>query len=101
MSHNKDDIKLTKYDKNDIADMMITSNLYELDYFYNYYSKFKFAFPGIKNDFLENVAKIYNNLLPSAISGIDVYKVLHAYPVSFEKLFTAMEPIFSDNNKIN
>ena len=101
MSHNKDDIKLTKYNKNDIAAMMITSNLYELDYFYNYYSKFKFAFPGIKNDFLENVGKIYNNLLPSAISGIDVYKVLHAYPVSFEKLFIAMKPIFSDNNKIN
>ena len=101
MSHNKDDIKVTKYNKNDVADMMITSNLYELDYFYNLYSKFKFAFPDVRNDFLENVGKIYSNLLPSAISGIDVYKVLHAYPVSFEKLFNAMEPIFSDKNKIN
>ena len=101
MSHNKDDIEVTKYNKNDVADMMITSNLYELDYFYDYYSKFKFAFPSFKNDFLENVENIYNNLLPSAISGIDVYKVQHAYPVSFEKLFAAMEPIFLDKNKVN
>jgi len=98
MSTSKDDITLDKCNTNEIADRMITSNLYELDSFYNYYNIFKFAFPGVKNDFLENVDEIYNKLLPSAISGIESYKVLHPYPVSFEKLYTAMEPIFYKNN---
>lgn len=99
MSHNKDDITLDKCNTNEIADRMITSNLFELDSFNNYYNIFKFAFPGVKNDFLENVDKIYNQLLPNAISGIESYKVLHPYPVSFEKLYTVMKPIFYKTNK--
>ena len=71
-----------------------TSNLYELKSFNNYYSIFKFAFHGVKNDFLENVDEIYNKLLPNALSGIESYKVLHPYPVSYEKLYQAMKPIF-------
>ncbi|MGB5847051.1 MAG: hypothetical protein WBH40_01110 [Ignavibacteriaceae bacterium] len=98
MSHNKDDITLDKCNTNKIADRMITSNLYELDSFNNYYNIFKFAFPGVKNDFLENLDKIYNKILPNAISGIESYKVLHPYPVSFEKLYTVMKPIFHKNN---
>ena len=101
MSHNKNDITLNTYDRNEIIDMMITSNLYELDYFYSFYNKFKFAFPGVKNNFLENIEKIYNDLLPAAISGMEAYKVLHPYPVSFEKLFSKMKPIFVQNNNIN
>ena len=101
MSHNKNDITLNTYDREEIVDMMITSNLYELDYFYNFYSKFKFAFPGVKNDFLENIDKVYSDLLSAAVSGIDTYKVLHPYPVSFEKLFAEMKPIFVQKKNIN
>ena len=98
MSHNKDDITLDKCNTSEIADRMITSNLYELDSFNNYYSLFKFAFPGVKNDFLENVDMFYNELLPNAISGIESYKVLHPYPVSYDKLYNVMKPIFYKNN---
>ena len=98
MSHNKDDITVDEFNTKEMADRMITSNLYELDSFNNYYSLFKFAFPGVKNDFLENVDEIYNELLPNAISGIESYKVLHPYPVSFEKLYKVMKPIFYNNN---
>jgi hypothetical protein len=98
MSHNKDDITLDNCNTNEILNRMITSNLYELESFNNYYNIFKFAFPGVRNDFLENVDKIYNELLPNAISGIESYKVLHPYPVSFEKLYTVMKPIFYKNN---
>jgi hypothetical protein len=98
MSHCSEDITLEKCNANEIADRMITSNLYELDSFNNYYSIFKFAFPGVKNDFLENVDVIYNELLPNAISGIESYKVMHPYPVSYEKLYRVMKPIFSKNN---
>ena len=68
--------------------------MFEFDSLYQYYSTFKFAFPGIKNEFLESVPEIYNELLPKALSGIECYKVLHPYPVSYEKLYKAMKPIF-------
>lgn len=97
MSHNNDEITLNKCGTVEIANRMITSSLYELESFHNYYSKFKFAFPGIRNDFLENIDEFYNELLPSVIKGIHSYKVLHPYPVSFEKLYKEMKTIFSDN----
>ncbi|MCH9029692.1 MAG: hypothetical protein IH819_08800, partial [Bacteroidetes bacterium] len=94
MSHSKNEISVKECSENKIASRMINSNLHELDSFYNYYSTFKFAFPGLSNNFLERVPEIYNNLLSKALSGIESYKVLHPYPVSFEKLYRAMEPIF-------
>ncbi|HKI78190.1 MAG TPA: hypothetical protein VKA26_06590 [Ignavibacteriaceae bacterium] len=98
MSHNKDVITIDKCNTVEIADRMIISSLYELDSFYSYYSKFKFAFPGIKNDFLENIDEVYYKLLPNAIASIESYQVLHPYPVSFEKLYKGMKPIFYNNN---
>ena len=94
MSYSRDEIKVSECSKDEIIDRMITSNLYEFDALYNYYDTFKFAFPGIKNEFLETVQETYNELLPKALSGIESYKVLHPYPVSYEKLYDAMKPIF-------
>ena len=94
MSHSKNEISVKECSENKIASRMINSNLHELDSFYNYYSTFKFAFPGLSNNFLERVPEIYNDLLSKALSGIESYKVLHPYPVSFDKLYRAMEPIF-------
>lgn len=94
MSHSKNEISVKECSENKIASRMINSNLHELDSFYNYYSTFKFAFPGLSNNFLERVPEIYNDLLSKALSGIESYKVLHPYPVSFDKLYRAMKPIF-------
>jgi len=94
MSYSKDEISVSECDKHELIDRMICSNLDEFDSLYQYYSAFKFAFPGIRNRFLESVPDIYYELLPKAISGIESYKVLHPYPVSYEKLYGAMKPIF-------
>ena len=100
MSYSEDEISVSECNKDEITDRMISSNLFEFDSFYNYYSTFKFAFPGIKNDFLEMVPDIYNELLPKALSGIESYKVLHPYPVSYEKLYEAMKPIFESKYSV-
>ena len=94
MSNSEEEIKVSECSKDEITDRMITSNLHEFDALYNYYDSFKFAFPGIKNEFLENVQETYYELLPKALSGVESYKVLHPYPVSYEKLYDAMKPIF-------
>ena len=74
---------------------MLTSSLSEFDSLYNFYNMYKFAFPDCKNEFIESIPEIYNELLPSALSDIITYKVVHPYPVSFESLFDSLEPIVS------
>ena len=94
MSYSQDDIEISECDKYELIDRMICSNLDEFDSLYKYYSAFKFAFPGTQNEFLESIPDIYYELLPKAITGIESYKVLHPYPVSYEKLYGAMKSIF-------
>jgi len=94
MSYSQDDIEISECDKYELIDRMICSNLDEFDSLYKYYSAFKFAFPGNQNEFLESIPDIYYELLPKAITGIESYKVLHPYPVSYEKLYGAMKSIF-------
>jgi hypothetical protein len=94
MSYSQDDIEISECDKYELINRMICSNLDEFDSLYKYYSAFKFAFPGTQNEFLESIPDIYYELLPKAITGIESYKVLHPYPVSYEKLYGAMKSIF-------
>ena len=101
MSYTENEIKVSECSKDEIIDRMIDSNLHEFDALYNYYDYFKFAFPGIKNEFLENLEETYNELLPRAISNIDSYKVLHPYPVSYQKLYESMKPIFETKVSAN
>ena len=102
MSYSKEEILVSECHKDEIINRMICSNLFEFDSLYQYYNTFKFAFPGIKNEFLESLPEVYNELLPKALSGVESYKVLHPYPVSYERLYEAMKPIFkSKTPKVN
>ncbi|MGD8306773.1 MAG: hypothetical protein PVF17_08980, partial [Ignavibacteria bacterium] len=101
VSHSNNETSIKEYDAESICSRMISSNLYEFEPFYSYYTKFKFAFPGVKNDFLENVPKLYEELIPQAISDIKTYKLAHPYPISFNKLFHVMEPVLNGKKDLD
>lgn len=100
VSHSSDEISLTESNKEDIVSRMISSNLYEFESFFSYYTKFKFAFPGVKNDFLENIPRLYKELIPRALAGVKSYRLVHPYPVSFKKLFDVMKPVLDSNKAL-
>lgn len=98
MSHDSEEIKVESCSIEEVIDRMINSHEYEMSTFIQHYNTFKFAFPHLNNQFLENVIKHHSELLKTALAGKEAFKVLHPYPVSFERLFNEMNIIFRDNN---
>lgn len=92
ISHNESSIHVERWDPMDIARRMLHSVQYEQIPFFEYYYAFKFAFPHLQNDFLENIQELQADLLHHALRGKEAYRVLHPYPVSLESLFQEMEP---------
>jgi hypothetical protein len=92
MSHSQSDIEVTAMDSGELARRMVNSNSYEQVQFFEYYKAFKFAFPHLENEFLEQIEKRQVTLLSEALKDKQAYAVSHPYPVSFEKLFAKTEP---------
>lgn len=94
MSHDSDKIIVEPTTPEEIIDRMISSQEYERDYFLKYYNIFKFAFPNLHNEFLENINDLQYSLMKKALGNKKAFIVKHPYPVSFDKLFNKMETIF-------
>jgi hypothetical protein len=92
MSHSDPNIVVESCDPAEITRRMMSSNEYEQVPFFEYYRAFKYAFPDQRNEFLENINKLQHSLLNNVLEGKEAYRVLHPYPVSFEKLFKKMQP---------
>ena len=95
MSHDSAEIKVENCSIEEVINRMISSFEYEMGAFIQHYSEFKFAFPHLKNPFLENMYETYGRLLKAAFNGKGAIKVLHPYPVSFDELFGQMKKIFN------
>ncbi len=76
----------------EIAQRMAHSNAVEQFYFFEHYKAFKFAFPNLRNVFLEQVDEQQRSLLAQTLQGKQAYQVLHPYPVSFVDLFENLQP---------
>jgi hypothetical protein len=93
MSHSEPDIVTAPCDPSEIAQRMVNSNEYEETHLLQCYRAFKFAFPQRENQFLERVAELRKSLLHSALEGKEAYQVFHPYPMSFEQLFSRLQPL--------
>lgn len=101
MSRSSDEIKVESCNSKEVIDRMINSQNYEFASFIEQYLTFKYAFPNLKNELLENIESIQFNLLNEALKNKTAHKVSHPYPVSFEKLFNSMKTIFERDNFSN
>ncbi|MCB0258704.1 MAG: hypothetical protein KDE62_03115, partial [Calditrichaeota bacterium] len=86
MSHDDASITVEPYAAEAIAEQMISSNQYELMPFLEHYRAFTFAFPELRNPFLDSMTELQSELLVKAFAGREAYRVLHPYPVAFEAL---------------
>lgn len=102
MSREETKISIEPWDAIDIAARMIRSNYFEQKGFWEYYEAFKFAFPKLQNNFLENAGMLQEDQLESAFKNKNAYLVLHPYPVNFEELFDEMKKaIIKCDSKLN
>jgi hypothetical protein len=97
MSQEKSVNSVETWSSEDAAKRMLESLYYEQIPFFEQYNAFKYAFPEVKNAFLENVQTLQSDILTSALQNTEAYRVLHPYPFSFEDLYREMAPYCQDN----
>jgi len=76
----------------EIAERMISATQYEQSPFMQKYLAFKYAFPGRRNELIEEARILQSEILRRALGGKEAYTVWHPYPVALAQLFDAMSP---------
>lgn len=89
--HDRSEISVEPCDPREFAERVAEANEYEWRDFFNYYGAFKFAFPHMENEFLENALNVQRSLLCQALEGKKTYLVLHPYGGPLEPLFTRIQ----------
>ncbi|MEN9938036.1 MAG: hypothetical protein RLZZ387_4615 [Chloroflexota bacterium] len=92
-SHESPAVTVRPIDPAEVARRMVFSLEYERLPLMDYYLRFRFAFPALRNDLLEGAEALQRRLLLHALAGKPSFAVEHPYPVSVPALFDAVGPL--------
>jgi hypothetical protein len=90
MVHSDDRVLIEPAEPTTVADQLACAMEFELTSLMSHYRAFKFAFPGMRNEFLEKVHNLLRDALRQALAAKETYTLYHPYPVSFRDLFQVM-----------
>jgi hypothetical protein len=76
----------------EVAQRMVYSLEFERLRLTSYYHAFRFAFPELRNEWIDNSETLQRERLFSLLSDKETYSVEHPYPVSLQALYEAMCP---------
>ena len=93
MVHSEDRILIEPAETPTVADQLACAMEFELTALMSHYRGFKFAFPGMRNEFLETVHDVLRHALQEALATKEIYMLYHPYPVSFDDLYQAMKKV--------
>ncbi|HEX2505098.1 MAG TPA: hypothetical protein VHK22_02720 [Gaiellaceae bacterium] len=91
-SHESPEIVVEPVDPLEVARRMAFSLAFERRDLSAHYAMYRFAFPDTVNPVLERVGELEREALERAFAGKPAFAVRHPYPVSFERLYEALEP---------
>lgn len=92
-SHESPDVLVRPIDPGEVARRMVFSLQEEQEPLAAAYRRFRFAFPGSRNDVLERSRGMQERALAGALEGKPAFELLHPYPVSLPRLFEAAAPL--------
>jgi hypothetical protein len=95
VSHETPDVTVQPMDPQEVARRMVFSLQHERLDLMAYYLKFRFAFPEVRNELIEQAEELQREMLGRALMGKDAYAVYHPYPVPIPSLFDAISPLVS------
>jgi hypothetical protein len=95
VSHETADVKVEPVDPQEVARRMVFSLQQERLDFMSNYLKFRFAFPELRNEFIEQAEDIQRALLSKALADKPCYAVYHPYPAPIPALFEAINPLLN------
>ncbi len=84
------EIVIEPSDPLEVAERMISATEYEQVPFMQKYLSFKYAFPGRRNQLIEDARDLQYDILRRALAGKEAYTVWHPYLVALPRLFDAM-----------
>jgi len=96
MVHSDASIRIEAAEPSTVADQLVCAMEFELTSLISHYRAFKFAFPGMRNDFLENLQDHFRSSLREALATKEIYMLYHPYPPSFEDLYLAMQNVLEE-----
>jgi hypothetical protein len=89
-SHDSSKIVVEPMDPEEISQRMVFSLQEERLDLHSYYLRFRFAFPGLRNELIEQAEECQREALKRVLVGKEAYSAYHPYPVSIPALFEAM-----------
>jgi hypothetical protein len=92
-SHELPEIAVRPVSSEEVANRIVFSLQYERLQLTSYYLTFRFAFPDLRNEWLESAEEIQRERLLKILIDKDIYAVSHPYPVSLPSLYDAMWPL--------
>ena len=93
MVHSDERVLIEPAEPATVADQLACAMEFELTSLMSHYRAFKFAFPGMRNEFLEKVHNLLRDALRQALAVKEIYTLYHPYPVSFHDLYQAMQKV--------
>jgi len=90
MVHSDERVLIEPAEPATVADQLACAMEFELTSLMSHYRAFKFAFPEMRNEFLEKVHNLLRDGLRQALRAKEIYTLYHPYPVSFRDLFQVM-----------
>src|SRR5467141_593323 len=95
VAHSDERILIEPADPATVADRLAYAMEFELTSLMSHYRAFKFAFPGMRNEFLERVPNLLRDALRQALAAKEIYTLYHPHPVSFHDLHQAMQKLLA------
>jgi hypothetical protein len=92
VSHESSEVTVKPIDSELLVERMVHSLEDERRELLSYYSKFRFAFPALRNEILDGCVSRERELLRAVLKEKPAYEVAHPYPASIPAMFEAMEP---------
>src|SRR4030081_3874496 len=93
MVHSDERVLIEPAEPATAANQLACAMEFELTSLMSHYRAFKFAFPGMRNEFLEKVHNLLRDALRQALAVKEIYTLYHPYPVSFHDLYQAMQKV--------
>jgi hypothetical protein len=93
MVHSDERVLIEPAEPATVADQLACAMEFELTSLMSHYRAFKFAFPAMRNEFLERVHNLLRDALRQALATKEIYMLYHPYPVSFDDLYQAMKNV--------
>ena len=93
MVHSDERVLIEPAEPATVAAQLACAMEFELTSLMSHYCAFKFAFPGMRNEFLEKVHNLLRDALRQALAAKEIYTLYHPYPVSFHDLYQAMQKV--------